>query len=330
MYFTPDPDVLALLGRADDIVLLTHIYPDGDALGSELALAEGLRALGKRVRVWNGQPPPERLRFLDAAGDVELITPSRIPSLPECGLLVTVDTSDPARLGDLEAYFHRSRASKAACDHHIMPRDHRFDAAWAEPRAGATGILIMDLLDALGVTPSPAAAAALFAAVAADTGWFAFSNTGVNELDAAGRLVTLGACPSSLFRRLYGNASLMRTLLLGEALASIRTECDGRFLWSCITQRQMTDKGIEYAELDGFIDHLTHVKNAGIVALIVELDSGAWKVSLRGPAQYEVNAIARRFGGGGHAKAAGYRVAGGHLEAILDDLRAQVAQLLAP
>ncbi len=329
MYFTPDPRVPALLRTARDIVVLTHIYPDGDAFGSQIALAEALTALGKHVRVWNCHPPPERLKFMDPEGRAELIPPEAIPLLPDCDLLVSVDTSELSRLGDLGAYFTRSRAAKVVIDHHIPPLRHGFELAWAEERAGATGLLIMDLCEALGVTPSPAAATALFVAIASDTGWFAFSNTTERELSAASVLVRLGARPTDLYRRLKGDVSIERTALLGEVLASVRGEFDGRFVWSLIRRRQMTDKGIAYEELDGIIDELKIIRQALVVALIVELDDSKWKVSLRGPMHVDVNTIARHFGGGGHAKAAGYRVTAGGIDAVLATLRPCVGALLA-
>lgn len=328
VYFTPDVRVCALLAEARDVVIVTHIYPDGDAFGSQVALAEALESRGARVRVWNCHAPPERLKFLDAGGRVRIIRPEDVPCLPDCELLVALDTSELARLGDLGAFVTRSAAVKVVIDHHIPPPRHGFDAAWAEERAGATGLLVFDLIDALGLAPSPAAATALFAAIASDTGWFAFSNTTARELSAAARLVERGASPADLYRHINGGSSIQRTALLGQVLASVRQELDGRFVWSLITRRQMTDKGIAYEELDGIIDELKNIRHALIVALIVELGDGKWKVSLRGPLHVDVNLIARRFGGGGHAKAAGYRVSASGVEAVLADLRPELRRAI--
>lgn len=328
VYFTPDARVCAFLAEARDVVIVTHIYPDGDAFGSQIALADALESMGARVRVWNCHAPPERLEFLDAGGRARIVRPDDIPCLPDCELLVALDTAELARLGDLGAYVTRSAAVKVAIDHHIPPARHGFDAAWAEERAGATGLLVLDLIDALDLALSPAAATALFAAIASDTGWFAFNNTTERELSAAARLVGRGASPAGLYRHLKGGASIQRTALLGQVLASVREELDGRFVWSLITRRQMTDKGIVYEELDGIIDELKNIRNALIVALIVELENGKWKVSLRGPLHVDVNLIARRFGGGGHAKAAGYRVSAPGLEAVLADLRPELRRAI--
>ena len=329
MYFRPDERLVKLLRESQNIVLVTHIYPDGDGLGSEVALADVLLSMGKNVKVWNTHGPPEQLSFVDARGYVEIIAGDQVPHLPEMDLIVSVDTAELNRLGYLQPYFMNATATKVACDHHILPASHPFTVAWAEEQAGATGLLVLDLIDTFGVKPSRLAATALFVAIASDTGWFSFSNTGFRELDAAARLVALGASPSEIHRRVTGNTSLARTTLLGEVLASVKSEFDGRFVWSCILLEQMTEKGLRYEELDGIVDELKRVQDVGIVALIIGLANNRWKVSLRGPNHFDVDTIARNFGGGGHAKAAGYRVKADSLNTILGELRQQVDDVLA-
>ena len=328
MFFEPEPELLDLINEAGRIALITHIYPDGDGLGSEVALADGLLSMGKRVSVWNCHGPPEPLSFVDSKGYVEIVTEEEVRNLPEVDLILALDTAEVGRLGYLRSYFSRSEAKKAACDHHIPPPRHPFDVVWAEERAGATGVMALDLLEALGMSPSPLGATALFVAVVSDTGWFSFNNTGRVELAAAARLVDFGANPAEIHRRVAGNSSLARINLLGEVLASVRGEFGGKFVWSSIDFNRMAEKGIRYEELDGIVDELKRIRNATVVALIVGLNNGMWKVSLRGPAEVDVDAIARHFGGGGHAKAAGYRVSADSLETILNGLRAQVANVL--
>ncbi len=328
MFFKPDDRLLALIREAQDIALVTHIYPDGDGLGSEVALADALLSLGKRVKVWNCHGPPTQLGFVDAKGYVEILSKEDAARLPELDLILSVDTAEVSRLGYLRPYFTASRAKKAACDHHILPPNHPFDVAWAEERAGATGILVLDLLEAFGVTPSPLAAVALFVAIASDTGWFSFNNTGPRELAAASRLAELGACPSEIHRRVSGSVPITQITLLGQVLASIRSEFGGKFVWSCIKSEQMSEMGIRYEELDGIVDELKRAQNVSIAALIIGLQNQRWKVSLRGPAECNVDTIARHFGGGGHAKAAGYRIEAEDFDTLMKDLREQVAGVL--
>lgn len=328
MYFKPTDAFVAYINQAHHIVLTTHIFPDGDGLGSEIALAEILTALGKKVDIWNCHPVTERFAFIDSRQQITVIPEDQVSTLPEVDLIISVDTSEPSRLGSLEPYIRSTRAKKAACDHHIPPPEHPFEVVWGEEAAGATGLLILSLFDLFNMTPSREAANALFAAIASDTGWFAFNNTTAAELDAASRLVRAGACPSAIHRRIYGNTPLKELTLIGEVMAAARAECQGHFIWSCIRHAQMTEKHISYAELDGMVDKLKFVRHAEIVALIIEQKPGVWKVSLRSPGDCAVNTIARHFKGGGHAKAAGYRVDAQNIEPVLKDLREQVDKIL--
>jgi len=328
VFFEPDEKLLSLIKQAETIAILTHIYPDGDALGSEIALADALSNAGKKVFVWNCHPPPGSLSFLRPEEVVRIVGPQQLSSLPQVDLIVAVDTTEVTRLGYLGEYLKRSEAQKVACDHHILPQKHPFDVAWAEQRAGATGVLVTDLLEALQLPVTPRAATALFVAIASDTGWFSFNNTGPAELACAGKLAACGASPSQIHRYLTGNSSLARTALLGEVLAAVQGEFDGRFVWSSIRLDQLRKRGLKYEELDGIVDELKRVQDAAIVALIIGLDENRWKVSLRGPAQYDVDTIARSFGGGGHAKAAGYRIEAAGLNEVLAGLRREVARVL--
>ena len=126
----------------------------------------------------------------------------------------------------------------------------------------------------------------------------------------------------------YMNTPLKELTLIGEVMASAQAECQGHFIWSCIRHDQMREKHISYAELDGIVDKLKFVRHAEIVALIIEQKPGVWKVSLRSPGNCAVNTIARHFDGGGHAKAAGYRVNARNIEPVLRDLREQVDKIL--
>ncbi len=309
-------------------MLTTHIYPDGDAIGSEVALAELCTRLGKKVQVRNCHHPPERFKFIDHDGIIEVVPENGTVKLPETDLILSVDTAEPSRLGVLEPLVRRSTAHKAACDHHIPPPEHPFDVVWGEEQSGATGILVLSLYDLFTITPSPRAASALFTAIASDTGWFAFNNTTETELNAAGRLVTWGASPSTIHKKMYGNSSLRELTLIGEVLSAAKAEFNGRFIWSLIQNRQLTDKGIKYGELDGIVDKLKFVRHAEIVALLIEQEPGTWKVSLRSPGNCAVNKIAHTFGGGGHAKAAGYRRQAEAFAPVLEQLKEQVQKAL--
>jgi len=190
---------------------------------------------------------------------------------------------------------------------------------WSDPSCPATGLLVLSLLDAMEVGVSREIAEPLFVAVATDTGWFRFSNATPRVFEAASRLVSAGADPASLHRALFENSPLSRSQVLGEVLATLKSESEGRLLYSVVHEAQRRRFGMPVEETDGFIDHLQEVRGAEILILFVEVSSGRYKVSLRSKGRHDVHAVANRFGGGGHAKAAGFRI-----EGVLDDVVSRV------
>ena len=182
----------------------------------------------------------------------------------------------------------------------------------------------MRLLDVLGAEIDRAAAEALFVAIATDTGWFRFSNTTPLALGDAARLLGKGLDVEGLHRRVYEGFRPERIVLLGKVFAELRMELGGRFAWSLVDQTALARSGIPYEELDGFSEELKKVGGVEAVALLVEIAPRAYKCSLRAKGQVEVNKIAARFGGGGHVKAAGFRISGGGDEvarALVEEVR---------
>jgi bifunctional oligoribonuclease and PAP phosphatase NrnA len=315
--------------RAARVVVITaHVHPDGDALGSELALASALSRLGKRVRVVNDHPAPEKYRFLDPRSEVEVLAgPPPADALRGVDLAVLLDTSEPSRTGRLEPAFFAPGLERICLDHHPGPVNPLFALHWVAPRAPATGSLVLRLLDALGVEPGEAEAVPLLVAIATDTGWFRFENASPLALRDAARLVAAGARPDRIYPQIYEDSSPARAALLGRLLQGIQVELGGRFIWSLLDKAALERSGVPYEEIDGFSEALKSVRGAEVAALLVETDPGQFKVSLRSRGEAAVNGIAGRFGGGGHAKAAGYRTGGSPQEAV-GALRAEVTRAL--
>jgi phosphoesterase RecJ-like protein len=316
------------LRAARGVLLTAHVFPDGDALGSELALALGLERLKKRVRVVNSDPAPEKYRFLDPRGKIEVVSAKRGVDLSDVDLGVLLDTSEPSRAGLLEKSFFGEGLERMCLDHHPGPNSPLFRHHWVAEGAAATGVMVLRLLDALEVEIDPPIATALWVAIATDTGWFRFPNTTAATLRDAARLRAAGADPDDLHRRIYEESSLERLLLLGKLLSGLRSELGGRFVWSLLERRLLDEVGVGYQELDGFSEALKAARGAEVVALVVETEPGSFKVSLRARGEVAVNAIAGEFGGGGHRRAAGFRAAGDSRE-ILARLRSKVESALA-
>ncbi|MCI0651439.1 MAG: DHH family phosphoesterase [Planctomycetes bacterium] len=331
--FTPPGPVLARIQAARRPLLLTHIYPDGDGIGSELALARGLRARGASPAILNTHRAPERYDFLDPAGEIRVATTHGAPAevkaaIAAADLFVILDTSDPSRLGKLESAVFAAPAPRVAIDHHVCRNEGSFDALWSEPRSAATGLLVLEVLLGLGVEITSPIAEALFVAIGTDTGWFRFSNASPHAFEAASLLAGKGADPERLFGAVYETSTLGRTLLLGELLAGLQSDAGGRIVHGLLRRSQLERHEVGYEELDGFIDVMKGVRGADVLLLLVELSPQRFKVSLRSKGSVEIHSIAERFGGGGHPKAAGCRLEGS-VDDILERVLAALRELLA-
>jgi phosphoesterase RecJ-like protein len=313
---------------AKTLLISAHVNPDGDALGSEVALALGLRGLGKEAFVVNTDAVPERFRqFFGQDFVLQVPGPTEAAALPAADLCVLLDTSEPARCGMLKERFFAPDQARVCLDHHVCPQPVAFDAHLVVTESPSTGNLVLALLDRLGVELTREIAEAIWIALATDTGWFRFPNATPWALQDAARLVAAGVPLESLYDKIYGDYSLARVRLQGEVLAAIQTEFDEQFAWSYVSRELLEGSGLDGGELNGLVDSLKLVSGVKVFALIVELDDGGQKVSLRSRGDIDVERIARALGGGGHTKAAGFRFAGSQA-ALLETLSPFVGDTL--
>jgi phosphoesterase RecJ-like protein len=288
--------------------------PDCDAIGSEIGLALGLRSLGKTVRIINGDAVPPHIGFIDPTSEVLVLGRDVPPADVTSDVLIIVDTSAWAQLGPMADVVRRSAARKVVIDHHVN-EDDLGATVFKETTSESTGRLILGAIDSLGVTITPEIAAALFAAIATDTGWFRFTSVTDATLAAAARLVTAGARPSDIFSVLYEQNSLARLLLQGRILSNVKSHLGGRLLTTAITRQDLHDVGAEPTDTEDVINRLLGVSGVEAAILFLELGPKETKVSLRSRASLDVNQIATQFGGGGHRAASGVRYPGPLMEA---------------
>ena len=332
--FSPPRELLAALRECQRPFLCTHIYPDGDALGSTAALALALRSLGAEPTLLLTHPVPEKLLGADRGGLAAVIpgepTDEQRAQIAAADRIFVLDTSEPDRLGRLREPVFASPAPKTLIDHHICEDRSIFDLAWSETESPSTGNLVLRIVEELAVPITPEIAEALFVAISTDTGWFRFSNATPEAFRAAGVLREAGIDPEALHRDLYETSTPERTRALGEVLARLETAGEGRVLYSTLRTTDLERHGIPLEELDGFIDALKQVRGAEIVFLVVELSPGRFKVSLRSKGAIDVHPIAASFGGGGHAKAAGCRLEGDDLteDQVVEQLTRASLQIL--
>jgi phosphoesterase RecJ-like protein len=316
--------MLARVRAAGRILLPTHVNVDGDSLGSVLGLSRALRAAGKEVVavISDGQVPPH-LQFL-LAGDAPLLYAGQ--PLPPTDLTLLVDITGPGRLGALAAA-HGDRLARAGLlniDHHVS--NERFGALnLVDPTAAATAELIALLLARWGWPLTADVATPLLAGLMTDTLSFQTAATTPRAMYVAGMLLEAGAPLEPLVRHLFRAKPLSTARLFGAVVAAARLE-DG-LLWSEVTPAMLAACGAKASETEGVITYLTGVEEAVVFALFYERADG-WRVSLRSNSDaVDVAVLAQRYGGGGHARAAGCTITGDRAvrDAFLADVRAAIA-----
>lgn len=294
-----------IVGAHRRFALTTHVRPDGDALGCELAMAAILKSLGKDVLVCNAFAVPPNLRFLDPRHKLgQLGVDVSVEKLADREVLMIFDTTAWAQLGMMADVIKTTKAVKVVLDHHVSGDDlgaELFKNADAE----ATGRLVIEAADALGVRLTPEIAGPAFVALSTDTGWFRFSSTTADTLRLAARLVDAGAVPDQLYKELYETDSHGRLLLIGRALARAQLDQGGRLIYTWLTQADFTAAGAVPSDSEDIINMTLSVRGTEAAVILVEQPTGGFKVSWRSRCDLDCSAIAERFGGGGHKKAAG-------------------------
>ncbi len=295
------PDVLAALGRPrGHALMLGHVHPDADVLGTLLAIGLALEARGWTVRFGGPHPAPGYLAFLPGVARYHRLERAEGP----WDVVVSTDCPNPDRT---EGLLEQARAGAVVVnvDHHPDNRNYG-DVNWIEPRASATGEMVYDLLVALGDPITPAVATNLYTAISTDTGSFRYSNVTPKTFRVAAALVSAGADPAFVASALFERREPQALAWLGEALSRVRVSADGRVGWLALPAGVVPEAFIEGEELVNYPRSVVSVK----VACLLRERDGQVKVSLRGKGDVDVQRIAASFGGGGHRNAAGFTMPG--------------------
>jgi phosphoesterase RecJ-like protein len=285
-------------------VITSHLNPDGDAVGSSLALARLLRRFGKVALVWLHDPVPAMYSQLAGSdrvhigneppagfpGNYDAAIALECPSLSRCGLEDSLDQIDVLNI-----------------DHHLGNESYGV-ANWVDSSAPALGEMIHTLAEKLKIPLDPDTATCLLLALVSDTGGFRFSNTSDRAFEAAAELVRKGAQPQQISHWLYESRSEASLRLLQEMLGSLELHGGGRLATALLTQEMFQRSGASKEDTEGLVEFPRSIASVEAVGLIREIDSQQVKVSLRSRDRVNVEEIARRNGGGGHRNAAGFRL----------------------
>ena len=281
-----------------------HIRPDGDCIGSQLALALALRNEGKRVRCWNEDAVPQKLRFLDTEG---LFEKPKAGEKFDC--VIATDCASYERLGKVGQHIG-TRKLFVNIDHHTSNTRYA-DINWVMGKEPSCGELIYRLIRAANWTITKPIADCLFTAVSTDTGSFQYPNTLPGTYHVAGDLVKRGADLARICDEVYQSYSLQRVRLLKHVYNSFRLTHDDQIAWFWLRQRDFTRTGAERNDTEGLIEHIRDIEPVVVACAFEELDANVVRISLRSKnGKVNVNEIAAQFGGGGHRAAAGARIAG--------------------
>lgn len=286
------------LQKASRIVLASHVNPDGDTLGSSLALAHALRTLGKEAIPLSHDGVPDILRWMPGTEWVQQET-----DRTDFELAVVCDTGTADRIGRARPVIEGAPL-RLTIDHHVAEGDFG-DIRLVDARAAATGELVFSLLREMGAPITEEIAQCLLAAIITDTGSFRYMNVTPETFEIAGELMTYGACPARIADLVFDCRSFASLKLLGRALDSLQTTPDGRVAWAHIRASDFADLNATDEETEGIVTHVRAVQGVEVGALFREIPGKKVRISLRAREGSDVNKVANVFGGGGHRLAAG-------------------------
>jgi bifunctional oligoribonuclease and PAP phosphatase NrnA len=295
--------ILQQIAQSRSICIVGHVRPDGDCVGSELGLTLALRKQGKTVRCWNEDEMPQKYAFLDP--DKILQKPGRAQSFD---LVIAVDCASFDRLGSLGPAVAK-RKCLINIDHHLSNTRYG-DLNWISAREASTGELIFRLLRAASWPITPAIADCLFTAVSTDTGSFQYPTTRPLTYHTAGELVKLGANLETICHEVYQSFSLSRVRLLKHVYSNFRLAHNDQIAWFWLRQKDFARTGADRSDTEGLIDHIRAIEPVVVACVFEEVGQDLVRVSLRSKSpRIDVSKILAQFGGGGHAAAAGARIA---------------------
>jgi bifunctional oligoribonuclease and PAP phosphatase NrnA len=306
-----DPEIeqiAAALRTRQRFVISSHSRPDGDSIGSQLAMAFGLRALGKSVTVVNLDPAAQQFMVFPGVRDIKIA-----PSVEgDFDAAIIMECSDYARTGvsGLDRFFTIN------IDHH--PGNSRYGQInWFDPSAAACAEMVFDVVQALRVPLSIEIATHVYVAILTDTGSFHFSNLSPRTFDICKQLLEAGLDPVRIARQVYDSSSLGRLKLYGAIMTGMQVDDDGRIAVLYVDHAMAKTAGATYDDTEGVINQPLTVKELQAVVFFKQSDGNEYRVSMRSKGEVDVGVVAKEFGGGGHKNAAGCTVRGN-----IDELRA--------
>jgi phosphoesterase RecJ-like protein len=311
----PLAEIVNAVTRGRRFLVTAHVKPDGDSIGSQLALAGALRALGKEVQIVNRDAAPSSLQTFPGVSAIEC----RSDAQGEFDAVFVLECGDLERTGLSGIDRHQQIIN---IDHH--PGNTLFGTInWFDNSVAACGEMVFDVIRALGVPLTAEIATHLYVAILTDTGSFHYSNLSPRTFDICRQLLEAGVDPVSVARTVFDSNTVGRLRMFGAVMSTLETDGRGRLAVIRLDRAMVDWSGGELDDTEGLVNLPLTVPEIRAVVFFKEADQGAWRVSFRSKGTIDVGAVATRFGGGGHRNAAGCTVSG-----PLDAARATIVPLV--
>ena len=299
-------DILLEIRKRETFLITTHVNPEGDAIGSSLALALALSSIGKKVEVITQDPVPKGLKFLPSSDTIK-----QAKSIDRrFDAVITVDCGDLERVGFLKID-NIPGDILINIDHHVTNKG--FGAVNFVEDAVASAQLIYDIMKRLNISLTPDIATCIYTAIMTETGSFRYSNTTSETFKIAQEMVSAGAMPWNIAEQIFNRNNIGRIKLLGLILESLDRSDDGKISWITVREQMYRETGTSKEDVEDFINFPRSIEGVEVAILFRESNQG-WKISLRSNGKVDVSNMALEFGGGGHSMAAGFFIQGGHEE----------------
>lgn len=309
-------ETLEALRKHETFLISSHLNPDGDAVGSQLALHSFLLNLGKEVSVVGSDPVPFAYSFLPNVAVLQCANPKSnkentrylsLESIPDVDVAIILDCGNLSRIGEALAERIHPRKALINIDHHHGNANFGTHNL-VNTDACAVGEIVFDLMEYGGIEISQDQALCLYTAIFTDTGGFRYSNTTAKALRIAARLIEKGVQPARVAESIYDTIPYQRAKLFGMALETLKLSSDGKLVWVSVTGEMYERAKATSADTEGIIEYIRSLRGVEIAVLFREIENGAIKVSLRSKRGFDVERVAGEFGGGGHKAAAGCTV----------------------
>jgi len=297
--------IVEVINSCRNFLITSHVRPDGDAIGSELAMYHILRDMGKVVVVYNQDETPENYRFLPGS---EVIV-NTLESAPDFDVVFVLDCSNIDRIGVVASSIISSIKWMINIDHHISNGGF-CEISLVDSKASSTGEILYRLLEKIEIDLTTDIAINLYTAILTDTGSFRHSNTNKDTFTVAGKLVEKGADPQWIAEKVYETNPSAKIKLLTKVLDTLEFNWDGRISSIVVARKMLYDVGALPEYTEGFVDFVRSIEGVEVAILYTEVLENNFRISLRSKGRINVERVAGEFGGGGHFSASACMIEG--------------------